>query len=237
MQRDVFNERLERRLKVLDASVPPASDRYDQQIRYASTSPNDRVRVQARLPLGIAAAVAVLAVAIATFGLLRPNSENGGAYSSNVSEAPASISLADNSGASVSPKLRIIVTNGSAVLSAAGDRVFVHLSITNASSRDDRLVGTSSGTATAGLYAFPACTAVPSGQGLPCSSPLLIPWMALPVGATMEVDGIVLSGFRSVPVSGSTVAVTLLFTYAAPVTVQIPLLTQWPTSAGPTKSH
>ncbi len=236
MQRDIFNERLERRLKVLDASVPPASDRYDREAGHVGTGGRNRVRVRGRLPIGIAAAVAVLAVAVASLGLIRPSSNPGGANGATGSETPASPAVATSPGESASPEPGMIVTGGAAVLaSATDDRLMVHLSITNATGRDDRLVRASSTRATAGLYAFSACSAVPSGLGGPCSSPLVIPWMALLAGETVEFDGIVLSGFRTASVPGDTVPVTLLFAFASPVTLQIPVLAQWPTVAAPSK--
>ena len=117
--------------------------------------------------------------------------------------------------------------------SLQGDHVVAWLQITNGTGGDDTITSvTSTSARSAGMYAFPACTAPPSGKGDACSTPWPIPKMTLRAGETGSA-GLILRGFAHLPANGDLVSITLHFADAAPITVEIPVTVTAATSVGP----
>ena len=204
-----FDERLRKRLRALDAGVPAASPDMPLVLPGASPGRRARVRVTGKMPLGLVATIALAAVAIAALSVVRPASNGAPRESSS-----------NGSGMGVG-SVRAQPTSGS------GNPLRVYLTITNRTGQDDKLVGASSPLATdAGLYAFPLCTAEPTGEGAgQCGGRLTIPWRLIPAGETVEVNGfVILSGFATPMTVGQTVMITLRFAIAPPVTVEVPVV-------------
>jgi hypothetical protein len=203
MREDPFGERLEARLRRLDAAVPPASS----TARSLSTNPApaSRPRVRTRVPVGIAAALVVVVVvgAIGLRGLGGAPASSVGPSSAVVTAAPSEMLVGPATGHLTDP-----------------DRLVVTFSITNATGRSVAFVGASSSAATeVGIYEFPACSEAPGGE--PCSGPQLLEWWRIDDGQTVAVSTLVMSGFVVPPLPGDRVPLTVLFDSAPAVTVEV----------------
>jgi copper(I)-binding protein len=230
--RDDFDERLTRRLKALDATVPRPL------IKEGAMSRSRSVRVRTRFPFGLAAGlvvvVAVVAVASAT---LRNSSSVGANESSAPSESAAAASqtavvLSSASSASASSVVLaagVVITGVQAIpLAGTGNPVSVVGRIENQTSADISLVGASSPVATSGgLYAtsgkMPDLTDK-SGMG----SFRLMTGILIPAGQSLQLrhgDGeIVLNGLAKPLLPGDQVDVTFKFESGDSVTLTVPVV-------------
>jgi copper(I)-binding protein len=215
MENDPFGKRLEARLRRLDAAIPPASPGFGTNSD--GVAGRRRTSVASHIPMGVVAVAAILVVAVLSARLMGVGVGGGVGASSPSPSATGSIHVEEATGF---------------LASTTDARLWVHLSIRNAGP-DDKLIGISSSAATSGgVYAFPACTAVPSGS--PCGTPVTIPWVAIRSGETVQVDGIVLSGFSARPAPGDFIPVTLHFASAPAITTEI-LVSEPPEVDAPSK--
>lgn len=234
-----FDRHLEARLRRLEAAIPQASPEFGSvAANPAAQAVDGRARMRTRIPIGMVAVVTLLAVALLTLGLLRGNGGPAGGPSGSPGMSQAQASGPSPSAGSSSPASGMVL--GSAVgylIAGQADQAYVELSITNETGQDDKLVGlTSTAAGSVAIFAIPACSAVPSGEGGACSTPWTIPWIAIAAGETVEVNTIALSGFAVPPSVGDVVPVTLDFALALPVTVQVTIVGQPGPSEAPARS-
>jgi copper(I)-binding protein len=110
-----------------------------------------------------------------------------------------------------------------------GNAVIVVATIRNETAQDDRLTGGSSpGAALVALYATCGCSPAPTDPETGIVGRSRMPWWLIKQGETIQLragDGeLIVSGLPQPLAAGQTVEVTFDFTYAAPVTVTVPVV-------------
>ena len=111
-----------------------------------------------------------------------------------------------------------------------GNAVTIVAAILNDTGRDDKLTGGSSpGAALVSLYATCACGSVePTDPVTGLAGKQRVPWWSISAGETVQLrvgDGeLIASGLPRPLTAGQTIEVTFEFAYAAPVTVDIPVV-------------
>jgi copper(I)-binding protein len=231
---DRFDERLRTRLSALDAAVPTVER--DLRGVGAARRPGRRVSTSAGLPLGLAAGLVVAVVAVAIVGTTLRVTQNGSAPVAIGPVATEASPVATGAGTQ-SPAQGMTITDAQALpIAGVTNPVIVTATIANGTGRDDKLLGGSSPVAAAvGLYGTCGCSPAPTDPvtGIPGVAPF--PWWLIKANETIQLragDGeMVLSGLSQPLVAGQTVEVTFKFAYAAPVTVQIPVVSAIGTAA------
>jgi copper(I)-binding protein len=192
-------------------------------------------------PTDMIRAAVLLLVLLAVAGCVAPATTVSTAPATTVSTAPATtVSTAPATTVSTAPPSHgsgmNIIDAQAMPIPGNGDPVIVVATIRNGTGRDDKLVGGSSPVAAAvGLYATCGCSPAPTDPvtGIPGVAPF--PWWLIKANETIQLragDGeMVLSGLSQPMAAGQTVEVTFKFAYAAPVTVQIPVVSAIGTAA------
>jgi copper(I)-binding protein len=224
--KDDFDERLTRRLRALDAAVPPPG------MKEGALSASRSSRVSSRFPLGLAAGLlAIVAVVALASAALRMSSNVGAAESTGPSESVAfpTASVATPTGTASLPSTGMVITNVQAVpFAGTGNPVSVIATIENRTGADDKLLGASSPiAATGGIYGTCACTpGSTDASGLGNKS--LDAWWLIRAGETIQLrtgaGEIILNGLAEPLAPGDQLEVTFKFEDAAPVTVTVPVV-------------
>ena len=200
---DRFDERLHQRLSALDAAAPTLGANFT-----IAPSSRRRARMSGRLPMGMAACLAVAVVGLVVVG-------------ANWRHVP-------DAAVKPSPTSGMVVTGAQAEL-MSDTTLTIAATITNHTDRDDGLVGGSSPIGgTAGLYATCDCWLAPTtGQaGFAGKAPMA--FMGIAVEETLQLlpggGEIILDGATHPLSVGQTVEFTFQFAYAPPVTAEVPIV-------------